>query len=365
MSLRPRLALALAGLLLPVSSTAQEPPSAGPSLDGHVARIDSALVAAARRGMNGVVHLRTGDEILLHRAYGWRDREAAEAMTTGVAFDIGSLVKPITAVAVLRAEEEGHLRTEQTVGEYFKDAPEDTRDITIDQLLRHRAGLRDYIGGDYELVRRAEALERILSAPLRHPPGEARAYSNAGYTLLAIILEEATGRPYEAWVRGAVLEPAGVPELGYVLPPRSAADVAVGYGPDGERWGTPVRKPWLEDGVSWTFRGAGGMIGTAAETARWYRALLAGEVLGPDALERYLDLGAETAPGGEDVWLAHAGGNGVFNTVHASWVGSDVHFTLFTSTARPLNAETVLEGIVEDVFAVAEGVGPGPDDRRQ
>jgi CubicO group peptidase (beta-lactamase class C family) len=207
---RPYLVVAALWLLLPVGGTSQEPAAVGSpatqSLSETIARIDSTLAAAASRGMNGVVHIRVADEVLLHRAYGWRDRESADSMTTADGFDIGSLVKPLTAVAVLEAEEEGLLSTEDTLGEYFPDAPEEKLGITIGQLLRHRAGFQDYIGRDYELISRSEALQRILTAPLEHPPGTERAYSNSGYTLLAIILEEATGRSYEAYVREAVLE---------------------------------------------------------------------------------------------------------------------------------------------------------------
>lgn len=346
-------------LLFPVGAASQEPAGVGTpltqSLPETIDRIDSTLAEAAADGMNGVVHIRVGDEVLLHRAYGWGDREKADSMTTEDGFDIGSLVKPLTAVAVLKAEEEESLSTEDTLGKYFPDAPADKRGITIEQLLRHRAGFRDYIGDDYELISRSEAVERILAAPLKHSPGTEGAYSNSGYTLLAIILESATGRSYEAYVREAVLEPAGVPGIGYVLPAWSEGDLAVGYDSEGERWGTPVDQPWLDDGVSWTFRGAGGMLGTAEQVARWYRALIKGQILGVEALEHYFEFGADPSPTGEGRLMGHAGGNGVFNTLQVSWIEADVHFTLFTSTARPLNAETVVE--VDDIFAVARAAG--------
>lgn len=348
-------------LLLPVRGASQEPAGVGTPVTGSlsetIARIDGTLAEAAAEGMNGVVHVRVGDEVLLHRAYGWRDRERADPMTTEHGFDIGSLVKPLTAVAVLKAEEEGFLSTVDSLGEHFPDAPADKRGITIEQLLRHRSGFQDYIGDDYETISRSEAVQRILTAPLKHPPGTARAYSNSGYTLLAIILEAATGQSYESYVHEAVLEPAGVTEIGYVLPVWSEVDLAVGYDSEGARWGTPVDHPWLEDGVSWTFRGAGGMLGTAEQVARWYGALIEGQILGVEALEHYFEFGADPSPTGGGRLIAHAGGNGVFNTLQVSWIEADVHFTLFTSTAPPLNAETVVE--VEDIFAVARAAGQG------
>lgn len=325
------------------SSAASLPYSASvpASQAGPAARIDSILQAEAAQGMSAVLRMESRDSVLLHRAYGMRDREAGEPLRIDHGFDIGSLVKPITAVAVLRAQEEGLLATTDTVGAYLPEAPPGKRGITIDQLLTHSGGLDDVFGGDYELVSRAEAIDRILGARLRFPPGDTTIYSNSGYTLLAILLEEATGEAYEAYVRRAVLEPAGAQGIGYVLAGWQNVDLAVGYRANGERWGTPMDQPWLDDGVSWTFRGAGGMLGTAAQMAAWYEGLIDGAVLEPDALRDYYAIGAVESGTVSGLVMAHAGGNGIFNTLQISWLEPDVHMTLFTSTASPYNAETV------------------------
>jgi CubicO group peptidase (beta-lactamase class C family) len=338
-----------------------------PFADLDVARVDA--MAGIRQemegfeedGMNGVLLVRYKDEVLLHEAYGWRDRAAREPMTLDTGFDIGSITKPITDATVLKLEEQGRLSTRDTLGEFFPSVPADKRGITVRQLMKHSAGLPEYLGGDYELVGRDRALERILGEPLRFPPGSDEAYSNAGYSLLAMVVEEASGKTYEQAVRDAALEPAGTTGIGYVLPGWKQRDLAVGYGTffqastqERGRWGTPLDKPWLDEGPSWTLRGNGGMLATAEQLADWFYAVYAGEILGPEALDKFYELngGGNWLTGGMRV--GQAGGNGVFNAQQESWVDRAVHFTLLTSTSSPNNAESVWEEIGDEASTLAQ-----------
>lgn len=355
---RPRSLWARMSLAAAVLALAPGPAPADQAPDEAIARIDSVMRAAAERGLNGVLLIRAGAAPLLHEAYGWADREARVPMSVSTGFDIGSLVKPITATTILKLEESGMLSTDDTLGHFFPDAPRDKAGITVMQILTHTSGMRDMFGGDYQVVTRDWVLERAMNASLLGPPGERERYSNSGYSLLAMIIEDVTGTSFEACVREAVLEPAGTPGIGYTLAGWENARLAVGY-QDGRRWGTPLDKAWAHDGPGWNLRGNGGMLATAEEMARWYKALFDGKVLGPAALEKYyaFDAGESSSAGGRA--LGHAGGNGVFNTLQISWIDHDVHFTLFTSTSRPLNAESVWDEISDDVIAIARAAAEG------
>lgn len=326
-----------------------------PSADQDAARDDAVsgirqeMEEFEKNGMNGVLLVRYKGEVLVHEAYGRRDREAGEPMTLGTGFDIGSITKQITDATVLRLEEQGRLSAGDTLGEFFPSAPEDKRGITVQQLMEHRAGLPEYLGDDYEIVGRDRALHRIFGEPLRFQPGSDEAYSNAGYSVLAMVVEEASGKPYERAVREAVLEPAGTTGIGYVLPGWAEQDLAVGY--EQRRWGTPLDKPWLDDGPSWTLRGNGGMLATAEQLADWFDAVYAGDVIGPESLDKWYGLnGGETASG---TYVGQAGGNGVFNAQQESWVDRGVHFTLLTSTSSPDNAESAWEEIGDEASTLA------------
>ncbi len=323
-------------------------------VDPRVTAIDRALTAAESEDLCGVVLLRSQDRVLLHSAYGFADREEKRPMTTSTGFDIGSLVKPITAVAILKLEEEGVLSTSDTLGAFFGDVPADKSGITLMEILTHTSGMRDIFGGDYDVVSREWVFEKAMNAALIGPPGEEERYSNSGYSILAMVIEDVTGRPYEAYVREAVLEPAEAEGIGYVMAGWKNKDLAVGYRASGTRFGTPLDHPWAEDGPSWNLRGNGGMLATAEQMARWYEALFDGRILGPEALERYysFDAGESRSAGGRA--LGHAGGNEVFNTLQISWIDHDVHLTFFTSCAAR-TAEDTWRDFRDELISLARG----------
>jgi len=322
--------------------------------DPRVTAIDRALTAAESEGLCGVVLVRSQDRVLLHSAYGLADREEKRPMTTSTGFDIGSLVKPITAVAILKLEQEGVLSTSDTLGAFFSDVPADKNGITLMEILTHTSGMRDIFGSDYDVVSREWVFERAMSAGLLGPPGEEERYSNSGYSILAMVIEETTGQPYEAYVREAVLEPAEAEGIGYVMAGWENEDLAVGYRESGTRFGTPLDHPWAEDGPSWNLRGNGGMLGTAEQMARWYEALFDGKILGAEALEKYysFDAGESRSAGGRA--LGHAGGNEVFNTLQISWIDHDVHMTFFTSCAARA-AEDTWRDFRDEMISLARG----------
>lgn len=322
------------------------------TIDQHLARIDDVLRGAEEEGMNGVFLLRAQNRDLMHEAFGALDVEAGRVMTIDAGFDIGSLVKPITAIAVLRLEELGEISLRDRLAEYFPTSPPDKAGITIGQLLTHTAGLPDIFGSDYDVVSREWVLEQALTADLVGPPGRAEAYSNVGYSLLAMIIEDVSGMPFEEFVRNEVLIPAETPRIGYVLAGWNNDELAVGYR-RGQRWGTPLDHAWADDGPGWNLRGNGGMLGTAEAMGRWYEALFDGAIVGSEAANKFYDFDAGPSQSVGGLALAHAGGNGVFNTLQVSWIDHDVHLTFFTSSSRPLNAETVWEEISDDVIAIA------------
>lgn len=298
----------------------------------HLDAIRAILKEEENRGLSGVLLIRAGNDDLLYEAYGYADREAKRPMTVETAFDIGSLVKPITAAAILRLEQDGKLSTNDPLSKFFPNAPDDKRDITINQLLRHSAGFEDIFGNDYDVVARDWFLDKALHSSLIAKPGSKEEYSNAGYSLLAVIVEVASGQSYEAYVNRHILKPAGTSEIGYIIPHWKSEQLAVGYLGD-QRWGTPLDHPWAKDGPSWNLRGNGGMLATAKQMCLWYEALFDGKIIGGKQLDAYLAFDADGSKPAGNRQLGHAGGNGVFNTLQESRIDRDVHLTFFTSSS--------------------------------
>lgn len=183
----------------------------------------------------GAVAVAAGGRIVLARGYGRTARRGGRAVEAETRFRIASVSKPITAVAVLRLVEEGRLALDEPVWPHLDhlEVPDPTRldprwkQITVRQLLQHRGGWdRDRSFDpmfEHERVSRAlgtgrpptrsDVVRFMMTRGFEHEPGSVYAYSNFGYAVLGEVIESVSGRPYEAYVREAVLEPMGVPGM--------------------------------------------------------------------------------------------------------------------------------------------------------
>ena len=238
-------------------------------------------------GFSGVVLAASGDDTLVAVGCGLADRERGIRWSPGTVSTIGSITKQFTGAAILALAEEGRLSTDDTLTDHFDDVPDDKRDITLHQLLTHSSGVMDVDGlGDWTPITRDAYVRRALDQELAFAPGTDYAYSNAGYSLLGAIIEQVTGRSYEAYVRDRLFAPQGIYETGYVLAPWGDDRMAQGYARS-ERWGTVLERPIADDGPYWVLRANGGMHSTAFDMLRWGRALLDGRPLNAESMTRY------------------------------------------------------------------------------
>lgn len=215
----------------------------------------------------GVLVIRAGRPVLT-RSYGLANRAAGIVADTATVYNLGSITKQFTAAAILRLEEQGKLHTTDSIARFFPDAPTDKRGITLHLLLTHIAGFNsDYSPIDYETTTRDEYVRRMFAAPLRSAPGTAHFYSNAGCSLLAAIVELATGTDYERALHDLVLQPAGMTESGYKGPGWAPARIAHGY-QNGRDWGTIVDRIAPADAPYWALRGNGSRLVLRADHGR-------------------------------------------------------------------------------------------------
>lgn len=243
---------------------------------------DEFLQQLENRRFSGVVLIAQGDRVLNQRAYGFASCDNSTPNTPETVLAIGSITKMFTAAAIGHLAETGRLQIDGTLADYLDDIPDDKAAITIRQLLNHTSGLGTYHettrAGDFEQQTREEALEVILRRRLRFAPGEREMYSNSGYTLLAIILEEVSGQSYTSYLRQHLLGPAGMTSTGFW----------------GDRFAVMATSPNQLSGCSspdnwqysWVLVGNGGMVSTAADLHRWITALRGNRVLSEQAKTR-------------------------------------------------------------------------------
>jgi len=315
-----RVALAVAGVVVgliggPVGDAASRAQVGGSALDRERSlrgRIGAIVESERRRGFSGVVLVGRGGRRIFSRGVGLADRRRRTPITARTVFDIGSVTKPLTLAAALALVEDGRLALSDRLGDLLPGVPDDKRAITLRQLLAHRSGLPEYVvdspGGDFVELSREEALQRILSRPLRFEPGTEYGYSDAGYTVAAALIEDAAGRPFEDFVRERIFERAGMTSAGFYGDHWRRSRVAIGYG--GRSHGAR-NAPDAWSHVSWSLKGAGGVVASARDLRNWTRRLSSGSVLGPKTVRTFYEILAEPErlPPGNAFAIAYAGAN--------------------------------------------------------
>ena len=267
-------------LLITATSFAQNPNPA------TVKKVEAYLNELEKIGYSGSVMVAFDGKPVIARGYGYSDREARIKNSPKMISDIGSITKQFTAAAILKLEMQGKVSTDDKITKYFQNVPPDKSNITLHNLLRHEAGLPGGIGRDYEKITEAEFLEKLFATPLRFPVGTKYAYSNVGYSLLAMIVEKVSGQPYEKFLYENLWKPAGMEMTGYSRPRFDKNLIATGYKND-ERWGRPTEKEWPGDAPYWHLKGNGGILSTTEDMLKWDRALTTDKILSKEAKKKY------------------------------------------------------------------------------
>ena len=228
---------------------------------------------------DGLVLVAHDNSVLFKQAYGCADRQSGIRNSAATISDMGSIAKTFTAAAVLHLVQGERLQLSDTIGDFYPGADQQVRSITIEQLLGHSSGLDNFHNdSDFELMDKAEAERRILAMPLMAVPGERIAYSNAAYTLLAAIVEQASGQSFQDYVHENLLGPLQLTNTGFYrdthLP---ETHLARGYGGD-DQGSTTFGK-----GLTWALVGAGGMVSSVDDLASWFYALEQGALFSDQA----------------------------------------------------------------------------------
>jgi CubicO group peptidase (beta-lactamase class C family) len=156
----------------------------------------------------------------LHLAgYGFADLKAGARITPDSLFDLASVSKNITGVAIMTLVEKGKLKLDQPVAKYLEDfaVPVKGRAVTITDLLHHVSGLADYTSDDWEgsdeefaTLTNEGHLKWLNGTRPRRAPGVKYEYNNSGYALLALIVERVSSQSFARYVHDHLFAPAGM-----------------------------------------------------------------------------------------------------------------------------------------------------------
>jgi CubicO group peptidase (beta-lactamase class C family) len=150
--------------------------------------------------------------LLVERAWGMADRELGSPVNASTCFNVASITKPMTGIIAIQLIEEGRLALADTLGRWLPGFPNGSR-ITVEHLMRHRAGIPHRVTTEEQESQPQDAASMVAHAAkdtLLFAPGERSLYSSAGYSVLARVLERASGRPYDSLLLERVFRPAGM-----------------------------------------------------------------------------------------------------------------------------------------------------------
>ena len=261
------------------------------SATDKAARIDELVTRYEQCGyLNGAVLVAEHGKVLYEKGVGKADIRAQTPNTPKTKFGIASITKQFTAVLVLQQVAKGNLRLEGTVSEYLPWYRKDTGDrMTIEQLLHHTSALpADYDSPEFSesaaATRRYEPrffAEKFCQPDLVAKPGTKWAYSNGGYVLLGLILEQATGKSFSDLLHEQILIPLGMTNTGLDQNDLAQKGGAVGY----TRHAGPRYAVGPDLDRVHVFS-AGAMYSTVEDLFRWNQALSTGNLLTRDMREQ-------------------------------------------------------------------------------
>ncbi len=229
-------------------------------------------------------------------AYGLASRSPDVPNHTDTKFNLGSMDKMFTAVAILQLHEQGQLSLDGRISDYWPDYPnqEVARKVTIHHLLVHTSGMGDCFEGKFfttpkDQLRTLEGyLPLFVDDPLQFEPGTQFAYSNEGYIVLGVIIEQVTGLRYWDYVRENIYRPSGMSDTDAYELDMEVPDRAIGYttqDAQGNETGMLVDNTPLMPikGTS-----AGGGYSTIEDLLNFSNALLGYRLLSPESTELLL-----------------------------------------------------------------------------
>lgn len=184
---------------------------------------------------SGAVLVANGHTVLFKHAYGLASQRFHVPNQVDTKFNLGSMNKMFTGVAIVQLAEQGKLSFEDTIDTYLPDYPREIAEkVTIHHLLTHTSGMGSYFNERFDTVwaglRTVEDFIPLFrDDPLSFEPGERYQYSNSGFILLGAIIEHVTGQDYFTYVRDHIYQPAGMINTDAYEMDRSVPNLAIGY----------------------------------------------------------------------------------------------------------------------------------------
>ena len=237
---------------------------------------------------SGTVLMAKNGKILFQGAYGLASKRFNVPNKIDTKFNLGSMNKMFTGVAIAQLVQRGRLSLDDTLGQYVSTdwlPGEITDKIRIKHLLTHTSGLGNYFNRKFMESSRALFRELddyrplIVDETLAFEPGTDWQYSNTGMLLLGVVIEKVTGRSYFDYIRENIYRPAGMINSDSYDMDQPVPNLAIGYSRENDGWTNNLYKHVVRGGP------AGGGFSTVEDLLRFDRVLRAHTLLNPEYTE--------------------------------------------------------------------------------
>lgn len=264
--------------ILPLGGRGDEGPKPDPKKDDaelFAAVSDYARKAAETGDFGGVVLIARNGAPVFEEAFGYADRDRKIPNRIDTKFNIGSINKSFTGLAIRGLAAEKKLSLDDPIGKFLPDYPnkDAAARATVRHLLEMSSGIGDFFGDRYDaadkerILTLADYLPLFADRPLEFEPGQGNRYSNGGYIVLGLIIEKVTGLDYYSYIRDAIFMPAGMTDSGWIPKVAEVSNRALGYVRDGSSWKTNY------DTLPGKGSSAGGGYSTARDLLKYTIAL--------------------------------------------------------------------------------------------
>jgi len=262
---------------------------AQPQADDRLAKSIDSLVAPQFQGNQPGVSILIAKkgQVVYQKTFGSASVELDVPLKPELTFDLGSITKQFTAVAILQLVEQGKIALTDSIQRFIKDFPSKGYTITIENLLTHTSGIPDYMQletGDPYAERKDFTPKAIIdlfkTLPLQFEPGTKFSYSNSGYFLLGYVIAQVSGENYYKYVQDHILTPLGLNHTFLNHPNEIIPNHVNGYKKEGDQY---KKADYWSATLPYA---AGDLISNTADLFTWHQALYSGKVLKKESLDK-------------------------------------------------------------------------------
>ncbi|TVZ59064.1 CubicO group peptidase (beta-lactamase class C family) [Flavobacteriaceae bacterium MAR_2010_105] len=223
---------------------------------------------------------------IYQKAFGMANLELDVPMNTNNVFEIGSITKQFTAIAILMLEEQGKLKVEDEITKFIPDYPTMGNTITVHHLLNHTSGIKSYTGMQSFMkhartdMTPTEIIDIFKNEPMDFKTGEQFLYNNSGYIILGHIIEVVSGESYADFIKTHIFDKLGMDSSYYGSMKQLIPNRATGYSSTQNGYEN-------SDYLSLTLPyAAGSLMSTTTDLLKWQMALNTYQLISKSSYEK-------------------------------------------------------------------------------